>query len=124
MGIYGAIFKKILGKDKDQTKKRKKTKTKKMGKTKLTAEQKQARRQKILGGLKKVGSQVMKYQGGKPTVKVTAKKSPPVKTETAPATNFWTDEIDMKFIKPTGKQLVIGGSAVLIGGALLYKAFK
>ena len=120
MGIYGTIFRKLTGKEKKPKTKKRKTMAKK--KIKISPEKKA----KILAGLKKVGGQVVKYSSGKPTVKVTTKKTvtPPTPTEKKEAVNFWNSPIDMGFIKPTGKQLVIGGSTTLIGGALLYKTFK
>lgn len=119
MGIYKTIFKKITGASGQAKTKTKKSK--KMAKTKLTPEQKQARRQRILAGLKKVGGQVTKYSGGKPTVRV---KPAPLPTKTAPATSFWNDTIDLGFIKPTGKQLVIGGTGTAIGIYALYRILK
>lgn len=121
MGIYGAIFKKIAGAV-STDKKSKTKKRKKMAKTKLTPEQKQARRAKILGGLKKVSGAVQKYSGGKPTVRV--KPAPVQKQQTAPATSFWTDKIDMGFIKPTGTQAVIGGTIILGVGAFVVSKLR
>lgn len=121
MGIYGTIFRKLTGKEKKpKTKKRKK-----MAKRKLTTDEKIARRKRITEAFKKAGTQISKYSGGKPTVRVKAKPTtPPAPTKTQPGINFWNSQIDMGFIKPTGKQLVIGGTATIIGGALIYRALK
>ena len=82
-----------------------------MKKIKLTPEQKA----KIKNLAK---TQLQKKFGTTPTKKTTKSKTPIVKEEIKPAKNFWKDEIDLKFMKVNGLQLVIG-STVLIGGAAL-----
>lgn len=117
MGIYSAIFRKITGNEKKPKQKRKTMARKKL----LSPEQKA----KIVAGIKKGAGNVIKYSAGKPTVKVKAKPAPKkAPTKTVPAKNFWNDKIDMGFIKPTGKQLVIGASVTVVGGALIYRAVK
>lgn len=57
-------------------------------------------------------------------VKPVSKPAPKPAPIVIPEKNFWKDRIDMGFIKPTGTQLVIGGTATVIGGALLIKAIR
>lgn len=118
MGIYKKIFQKITGKDKKPKTKNRRTMAKRK---KLSPEAKA----KIIAGIKKGAGTIVKYGSGKPKVKVTAKKpTPPAPTKKQPASNFWNDTIDMGIIKPTGKQLVIGGTATAVGGYLIYRAFR
>lgn len=122
MGIYKKIFQKITGKEKP-SKKRKpmaKTTTPKKRKPifkKLTPEQKK----KALEAFKKGSGAILKYTEGGKKPKVTVKPAPGTP---APARNFWTDTIDMGFIKPTGTQLVVGGTAAAVLGGIAYKSFS
>lgn len=123
MGIYKKIFQKITGKDKP-TKRRKTmatkkpaTKTRKPIFKKLTPEQKK----KALEAFKKGTGAILKYTEGGKKPKVTVK---PATGGTAPKKNFWSDTIDLGFIKPTGTQLVIGTTAAALIGGVAYKALK
>ena len=125
MGIYKKIFQKLTGREDKPKKKRLKMATtatpKKQRKPifkKLTPEQKK----KALEAFKKAAGTVVKYSGGKPQVKV--KAAPQPKQEKQPGVNFWNNKIDMGFIQPTGKQLVIGTATAAVIGGLAYKTLK
>lgn len=124
MGIYKKIFQKLTGRENKPKKKRLKMattptqkKTRKPIFKKLTPEQKK----KALEAFKKASGTIIKYSGGKPQVKV---KAAPTPKETTDKVNFWDSTIDMGFIKPTGKQLVIGGTAAALIGGMAYKSLR
>lgn len=131
MGIYKKIFQKLTGKEKPKKSRKMKrprteaekkeraqsmkaAKKKKPVFKKLSPEQKA----KALELFKKASGEIIKYSGGKP--KVTVK---PADKKQA-ASNFWTDTIDLGFIKPTGTQLVVGGTAAALLGAAVYKGTR
>lgn len=133
--FYKKIFSKVTGN-------KQKPKNKTMGK-KLSPEKKK----KIFSQIKKgVGTIYNKIgsteKTARPTVARTAVKvpTPPAKSKikplpikkvkpvskpapkqsiVVPEKNFWKDRIDMGIIKPTGTQLVVGGTATVIAGSLL-----
>jgi hypothetical protein len=90
-------------------------KRKKLTLKRLTPEQKE----KAIKAFRKGAGTVLKYtEGGKaPKIKIVT----PEGREKAPKPNFWTREIDLGFIKPTGGQLVAGGAAAAVIGAALFK---
>lgn len=144
--IYKKIFNKATGKEKP--------KQKTMARKKLLSpEQKKNILAKIKSGAgtiySKAGStpKTAKPAIARPTVARTAIKTPkpPVKVKpklikkvnpvkktvptlkpsvTPPKESFWTKQYDWKFFKPTGFQIVAGGTATVILGGLAVKAIR